>query len=76
MNDQAVYRRNVLCGAEKSDTDRSQCRLLLESEMLNSDNRSSQQTLMYERLLYVVFETVIDGLDTVKARVFADLPEG
>ena len=49
---------------------------LSPSEMLNSDNRSSQQTLMYERLLYVVLETVINGLDTVKARVFADFTEG
>ena len=48
---------------------------LSPSEMLNSDNRSSQQTLMYESLLYVVLETVINGLDTVKARVFADLPK-
>ena len=42
------------------------------SKMFNSDYRSSQQTLMRERLMYVVLETVINGLDTVKARVFAD----
>ena len=49
---------------------------LSPSEMLNGDYRSSLKPLMYERLMYVVFETVIYGLDTVKARVFADLTEG
>ena len=45
---------------------------LSPSEMLNGDNRSSQQTLMRERLMYIIVETVIDGLNPVKARVFAD----
>ena len=49
---------------------------LSPSEMLNSDNCSSQQAFMYERLLYVVLETAIDGLNTVKARILADLTEG
>ena len=64
----------MCCVAQKKATLTEVSAVFLSpSEMLNGDNRPSQQTLMYERLLYVVLETVINGLDTVKARVFADL---
>ena len=49
---------------------------LSPSEMLNGYNCSPLQALMYESLLHIVFETVINGLNAVKACIFADLPEG